>query len=81
MLGGYGTASTRSTASRIRPRTSGSSSGRDPGGIGLVTYTARHVVPKRAFNHRPTLEDSVCSCGRHSDLHGTGGGSPRARIN
>lgn len=81
MLDGCGTALIRSTASRTRPQTSGSSSGPDLGGIGSVTYTAGYVISKRAFDHRPTLEDGVCSCGCHSDLHGTGGGSPRARIN
>lgn len=81
MLDGCGTASIRSTASRIRPQTSGSSSGPELGGIGLVTYTAGHVVSKRAFDDWPTLEDGVCSCGCHRDLHGTGGGSPRAGIN
>jgi len=81
MPDGCGTALTQSTASRTRPQTSGSSSGPDLGGIGLVTYTAGHAISKRPFDYRPTLKYSVCSCRCHSDLHGTGNSTPRARIN
>lgn len=47
----------------------------------MVTYTAGHVISKRPFDYRPTLKYGVCSCRCHSNLHGTGGGTPRARIN
>ena len=78
---GCDTALIQSTASRTRPPTSGSFLGPDLGGNDLVTYTARHVFSKRPLHYRPTLEYSVCSCRCHSDLHGTGGSTPRARVN